>query len=73
MEDDKNLETNSADGDDLTEEENVGEDQYEITVGDIDSGELEFDVVDDEQEDGDDAKDDAPKESSSEKDSDLPF
>jgi DNA-binding response OmpR family regulator len=57
MEDDKNAETNSADGDDLTAEENLGEDQYEITVGDIDSGELEFDVVDDEQEDGDNAKD----------------
>ena len=56
MEDDKNVETNSVDADDLTEEENVGEDQYEITVGDIDSGELEFDVVDDEQEDGDNAK-----------------
>jgi CheY-like chemotaxis protein len=40
----------------LTEEENVGEDQYEITVGDIDSGELEFDVVDDEEEDRDNAK-----------------
>jgi DNA-binding response OmpR family regulator len=57
MEDDKNAETNSADADDLTAEENLGEDQYEITVGDIDSGELEFDVVDDEQEDGDNAKD----------------
>jgi CheY-like chemotaxis protein len=56
MEDEKNAKTNSADADDLTAEENLGEDQYEITVGDIDSGELEFDVVDDEQEDGDNAK-----------------
>ena len=36
MEDEKNVEINSADGDDLSEEENLGEDQYEITVGDID-------------------------------------
>jgi CheY-like chemotaxis protein len=57
MEDEKNVEINSADGDDLSEEENLGEDQYEITVGDIDSGELEFDVVDDEEEDGDNAID----------------
>ena len=55
MEDEKNVETDSADGDDLTAEENFGEDQYEITVGDIDSGELEFDVVDDEDEDRDNA------------------
>ena len=55
MEDEKNVETDSADGDDLTAEENLGEDQYEITVGDIDSGELEFDVVDDEDEDRDNA------------------
>ena len=46
MEDEKNAEANSADGDDLTEDENLSGDQYEITVGDIDSGELDFDVVD---------------------------
>ena len=38
MEDEKNVETDSADGDDLTEDENLSEEQYEITVGDIDSG-----------------------------------
>jgi CheY-like chemotaxis protein len=57
MEDEKNVEINSADADGLTEDENLGEDQYEITVGDIDSGELEFDVVDDEEGDSDNAKD----------------
>jgi DNA-binding response OmpR family regulator len=58
IEDEINVETNSADADDLTEDENLSEDQYEITVGDIDSGELEFDVVDDEEEeDRDYAKD----------------
>ncbi|MDP7127663.1 MAG: hypothetical protein QGI00_08560, partial [Candidatus Marinimicrobia bacterium] len=46
MEDEKNAEANSADGDDLTEDENLSGDQYEITVGDIDSGELDFDIVD---------------------------
>ena len=46
MEDEKNAETNSADGDDLTEDENLSGDQYEITVEDIDSGELDFDIVD---------------------------
>ena len=56
MEDEKNAETNSADGDDLTEDENLSGDQYEITVEDIDSGELDFDIVDfdvvDNEEDG---------------------
>ena len=46
MEDEKNAEKNSADGDDLTEDENLSGDQYEITVEDIDSGELDFDIVD---------------------------
>ena len=46
MEDEKNAEANSADGDDLTEDENLSGDQYEITVGDIDPGELDFDIVD---------------------------
>ena len=46
MEDEKNAEANSADGDDLTEDENLSGDQYEITVEDIDSGELDFDIVD---------------------------
>ena len=46
MEDEKNVETNSADGEDLTEDENLSGDQYEITVEDIDSGELDFDIVD---------------------------
>ena len=32
-------------GDDLTEDENLSGDQYEITVEDIDSGELDFDIV----------------------------
>ena len=50
MENEKNAETNSATDDNLTEEKNLSEDQYEITVGDIDSGDLEFDVVDDEGE-----------------------
>ena len=57
MEDEKTTESNSADGDALTEDENLGEEQYEITVGDIDSGDLDFDVADDEDEDGEDQKD----------------
>ena len=56
MEDEKNAETNSTDSDDLTEDKNLSGDQYEITVGDIDSGELDFDIVDfdvvDNEEDG---------------------
>jgi CheY-like chemotaxis protein len=55
IEDKKTTETNSADGDALTKEKNLGEEQYEITVGDIDSGDLDFDVADD--EDGEDQKD----------------
>ncbi len=46
MEDEKNAEANSAYGDDLTEDENLNGDQYEITVEDVDSGELDFDIVD---------------------------
>ena len=42
MEDEKTTESNSADGDALTEDENLSEEQYEITVGDIDSGDLEI-------------------------------
>jgi len=57
MENEKNAETNSATDDNLTEEKNLSEDQYEITVGDIDSGDLEFDVVDDEGEVVDNEKD----------------
>ena len=57
MENKKNAETNSATDDNLTEEKNLSEDQYEITVGDIDSGDLEFDVVDDEGEVVDNEKD----------------
>ena len=55
MEDEKTTETNSADGDALTEKESLLEEQYEITVGDIDSGDLDFQVADD--EDSDDQKD----------------
>ena len=55
MEDEKTTGTNSADGDALSEDENLSEEQYEITVGDIDSGDLDFDVADD--EDGEDQKD----------------
>ena len=57
MENEKNAESNSATDDNLTEEKNLSEDQYEITVGDIDSGDLEFDVVDDEGEVVDNEKD----------------
>ena len=57
MEDEKTTESNSADGDALTEDENLSEEQYEITVGDIDSGDLDFDVADDKDEDGEDQKD----------------
>ena len=57
MENEKTAETNSATDDNLTEEKNLSEDQYEITVGDIDSGDLEFDVVDDEGEVVDNEKD----------------
>ena len=57
MENEKNAETNSATDDNLNEEKNLSEDQYEITVGDIDSGDLEFDVVDDEGEVVDNEKD----------------
>ena len=57
MENEKNAETNSVTDDNLTEEKNLSEDQYEITVGDIDSGDLEFDVVDDEGEVVDNEKD----------------
>jgi len=57
MEDEKTTGTNSADGDALTEDENLSEEQYEITVGDIDSGDLDFDVADDKDEDGEDQKD----------------
>ena len=46
MEDQKNAETNSADGGDLNEDENLSGDQYEITVEDIDSAELDFDIID---------------------------
>ena len=56
MEDEKTTGTNSADGDALSEDENLSEEQYEITVGDIDSGDLDFDV-DDDDEDGEDQKD----------------
>ena len=57
MENEKNAETNSVTDDNLTEEKNLSEDQYEITVGDIDSGDLEFDVVDDGGEIVDNEKD----------------
>ena len=57
MENEKNAETNSATDDNLNEEKNLSEDQYEITVGDIDSGDLEFDVVDDGGEVVDNEKD----------------
>ena len=57
MENKKNAETNSATDDNLTEDKNLSEEQYEITVGDIDSGDLEFDVVDDEGEVVDNEKD----------------
>jgi DNA-binding NarL/FixJ family response regulator len=54
--DEKNIEKQSADVDALTEDENLSKEQYEITVGDIDSGDLDFDV-DNEDEDGEDQKD----------------
>ena len=57
MKDEKNTESNSADADALTEDQNLSEEQYEITVGDIDSGDLDFDVADDEDEVGKDQKD----------------
>ena len=57
IEDKKTTETNSAQCDDLTEEGNLNEEQYEITVGDIDSGELDFEVVDDEDEDSENQRD----------------
>ena len=56
MEDEKTTESHSADDDALTEDENLGEEQYEITVGDIDSGDFDLDVVEDEDEDGEDQK-----------------
>ena len=40
MEDEKTTETN------ITENDNLSEDQYEITDGDIDSDDLDFDIVD---------------------------
>ena len=40
MEDEKTAETN------ITKNDNLSEDQYEITDGDIDSGDLDFDIVD---------------------------
>ena len=58
MEDEKNTEKNSATGDALTEDENLGAEQYEITVGDVDSGDFDFDLVDDEDQDGEAQNDD---------------
>ena len=54
MEDEKNTESNSAVGDAFIEDGNLGQEQYEITIGNIDSGGFDFDLAED---DGEDQKD----------------
>ena len=57
-ENEKNPETSSVDSDTLTEDFKLGEEQYEITVGDIDSDNLDFDEAVHEDQDGEDQQDD---------------